>query len=947
MQNSIVRPLGRDMQNVLIGFVGEHEARTFFVRTRDDLTGYTVGLVIDDVDCGAMTKAPMPDGSIMLSLTLTSDMLGKGGDKVCQLLMTKDAIVRKSSQFRAYVGASNDINSTAPDSTTIIIISEKITELVHEAALDAIAEVQEVIDSIPADYSALSDQVDTNTEDISGLKADLDAQSDSVNGEKTVETPTVVSGVNFKEGATKYISAGSYTTLYIPVTQFDDYIISVDNSANGNSFEARFAFSTEIPANNIEGTYVDKVNVNARKSVTFEYHADASGYLGIAYWTNNLVTFTIESLTGGIKQRISAVEGVSDEIVVVNGRVDDVEAEIIGTPSDIVFTEVTGINFVANATAYTLSSNHTTWYLPVVAGGKYVVDLVKRNVNDVECRLAYSTEIPTANVSGAYIGAVTVEEYKSARFEYSASKDGYLGVAIYVKGPIVDISGTAYLGGIEQRIAAVEALSDAVEAVNTRMDGVGSTIDLFNGDSVELEARTFYGGAQVGSTLESALQISVTSQTAKGVYIELPAGQTVRLIGAGVSSLTRLFFAFDASTGVLIDVSNTKRQEVAGLYYLKYEVDTHVYINCVLALPHEITVIEDMTKPFGDEVASPYKMGDIMALNGAEYIRHAVKSMKRPVNGKTVPAVFLHFSDIHGDVTNLKRILDFANEPDVKNTLSDIICTGDMVPISLTDGMTWYSGVSGSENILMVAGNHDSIYGSGNNTSTASKQDVYNALISTRVSGWNVTQPTDAETEYLGYYYKDYATNKLRIIFLDTNSHNDADYLSAENTWLASVLASAKTAGLSVVCANHFIFANSNCSVIDCSFSPRIPQKSEGSWIIPSSFISTVEDFISNDGDFICWLGGHGHQDHVLLHSNGHQLCIGVSLATYNTERAKYGDDSRMFGTKSQDLFNIIAFDTYSKHISILRVGCDLTRLMNSKRHLCIDYANRQVIWND
>ena len=177
MQNSIVRPLGRDMQNVLIGFVGEHEARTFFVRTRDDLSGYTVGLVIGDIDCGAMTKAPMPDGSIMLSLTLTSDMLGKGGDKVCQLLMTKDAIVRKSSQFRAYVGASNDINSTAPDSATIIIISEKITELVHEAALDAIAEVQEVIGSIPADYSELSAQVDQNTEDIGGLKADLGAQN--------------------------------------------------------------------------------------------------------------------------------------------------------------------------------------------------------------------------------------------------------------------------------------------------------------------------------------------------------------------------------------------------------------------------------------------------------------------------------------------------------------------------------------------------------------------------------------------------------------------------------------------------------------------------------------------------------------------------------------------------------------------------------------------------
>lgn len=200
MQNSIVRPLGRDMQNVLIGFVGEHEARTFFVRTRDDLTGYTVGLVIDDVDCGAMTKAPMPDGSIMLSLTLTSDMLGKGGDKVCQLLMTKDTIVRKSSQFRAYVGASNDINSTAPDSATIIIISEKITELVHEAALDAIAEVQEIIGSIPSDYSELSAQVDTNTEDISGLKADL----------KYIRTVSEITNSLFEKGGWSNGSKGTY-----------------------------------------------------------------------------------------------------------------------------------------------------------------------------------------------------------------------------------------------------------------------------------------------------------------------------------------------------------------------------------------------------------------------------------------------------------------------------------------------------------------------------------------------------------------------------------------------------------------------------------------------------------------------------------------------------------------------------------------------------------------
>ena len=634
-------------------------------------------------------------------------------------------------------------------------------------------------------------------------------------------------------------------------------------------------------------------------------------------------------------------------------QISDIETEIDGQKADLELTQVTGINYAANAVKYTSGVSYTTHYFPVEGGKVYVITVDNEtvyNANNVEARFAFSESVPAVNVSGTYLDKITVQSRKTGEYTCTASGDGYIGIAFWENNK-TQFSAISLSGGIKQRITAVEALSDAVAEVSTRMDGVDSAvndiIDMYSGDTVELEAKTYWIAPTVGSTLESELHISTSLNTAKSAYVEVPAGQTLRLIGAGVSTSTRLFFVFDAVTGILIDVSDSKRQEVAGLYYLKYGVNTHVYINCVLALPHEITVIEDITKPFGDEVASPYKMGDIMALNGAEYIRHAVKSMKRPVNGKTVPAVFLHFSDIHGDVTNLKRILDFANEPDVKNTLSDIICTGDMVPVSLTDGMTWYSGVSGSDNILMVAGNHDSIYSSGGSTTTASKQDVYNALISTRVSGWNVTQPTDAGTEYLGYYYKDYATNKLRIIFLDTNSHDDANYLSAENTWLASVLASAKTAGLSVVCANHFVFANSDCSVIPCSFSPRIPQKNEGSWIIPSSFISSVEDFIDGGGDFICWLGGHGHQDHVLLHNNGHQLCIGVSLATYNSERSKYGDDQRIFGTKSQDLFNIIAFDTYSKHISILRVGCDLTRLMNSKKHLCIDYSTRQVIWND
>ena len=302
MQNSIVRPLGRDMQNVLIGFVGEHEARTFFVRTRDDLTGYTVGLVIDDVDCGAMTKAPMPDGSTMLSLTLTSDMLGNGGDKVCQLLMVKNTIVRKSSQFRAYVGASNDINSTAPDSATIIIISEKITELVHEAALDAIEEVQEVIDSIPADYSALSAQVDTNTEDIGGLKADLYADK------MQMALYNAMNLVVFRPvKSTRY--QGNTTNNGITYEWRDDNTCTVSGTASSMSFNNIYSDTAHFPSWLKNGeTYVFKGGVNV--SLEFYLYKSGSYYYGLTVKSTEK-EYTIPADIDGLIMRLQVENGVT------------------------------------------------------------------------------------------------------------------------------------------------------------------------------------------------------------------------------------------------------------------------------------------------------------------------------------------------------------------------------------------------------------------------------------------------------------------------------------------------------------------------------------------------------------------------------------------------------------------------------------------------------------
>jgi hypothetical protein len=83
-----------------------------------------------------------------------------------------------------YTLQGNQTQYDESESDIISALISRVNELIQSGA--EIAEIaatieaaagtaQEVIDSIPADYSELSAQVDTNTEDISGLKADLDS----------------------------------------------------------------------------------------------------------------------------------------------------------------------------------------------------------------------------------------------------------------------------------------------------------------------------------------------------------------------------------------------------------------------------------------------------------------------------------------------------------------------------------------------------------------------------------------------------------------------------------------------------------------------------------------------------------------------------------------------------------------------------------------------------
>ena len=303
----------------------------------------------------------------------------------------------------------------------------------------------------------------------------------------------------------------------------------------------------------------------------------------------------------------------------------------------------------------------------------------------------------------------------------------------------------------------------------------------------------------------------------------------------------------------------------------------------------------------------------------------------------TKPLCLAHISDLHRDKIRLKRFTNFIN--DIKN-IDDAICTGDMTNY-YSDGMSYWDSVRDAERILTCIGNHDGL--ANNNVDWYSGQctmlEAYNKLMSPYISNWNVTYEVGKT-----YYYKDYDSEKIRLIVLDCmRSGTDA---TNQNTWLESVLSSAKSKGFSVVCATHCVPQTSKVNYIDCTFN-SINLKYEDEYdtcVTNTIYQQTVQNFIDAGGKFITWICGHTHVDFVYTTSEfPNQLWIVVACGLLSNKL----DIDRTDGTKNQDAFNILTFDTNTELVKIIRVGADRDRSMRHLGTMSINYNTHNVIYND
>lgn len=310
----------------------------------------------------------------------------------------------------------------------------------------------------------------------------------------------------------------------------------------------------------------------------------------------------------------------------------------------------------------------------------------------------------------------------------------------------------------------------------------------------------------------------------------------------------------------------------------------------------------------------------------------------------------LHFSDIHGDESSLANIQSVKDH--LADILDDTICTGDMLRANFTaDNMDFWNVTDGK--ILTCIGNHEVLFANSNDYITQpTEAELYARFFAPYIGNWGtVTNP-----EGKLYYYKDYAAKKVRLIVLNALYPTEAE-VTAQNTWLASVLTDAKSKGYCVVLAQHY-YPN-NAQKIDCTFSANVnfPSGTADAKYCHNmaTYHATIQNFIDNGGNFACILCGHKHTDYIAVDPNyPKQVYIGVggALCPSNLGMTELGvgcDARRVNGTKTQDCMNVMSVDATNKLIKIVRIGADRDMFLRSRKTLVLNYATSPVtvVYND
>ncbi len=311
------------------------------------------------------------------------------------------------------------------------------------------------------------------------------------------------------------------------------------------------------------------------------------------------------------------------------------------------------------------------------------------------------------------------------------------------------------------------------------------------------------------------------------------------------------------------------------------------------------------------------------------FVINAAKSRSDRFHNPYTPLEFVHFSDIHAQKTEWKRIVDYIDhyEPYIRFALH----TGDICGSSLASAGALYDNARPKHvPIFNAVGNHDTYLSDESMTADGVTQEAIKSVVFENTSGWDVTFGTEAHAMY---YYKDFADSNIRLIVL-----NDQHFTNAQATWFTNVLNDAKMTGKAVITASHMMTARIKKD-LSCGFVPA-DHYAEVVTFPTQAFEAQISAFKTAGGTHVCHLCGHAHYDHIGYTDAG-ILNITVECAThYNA----HTESQREKGTKTFDAFNVVTVDVNTNRLKVIRIGNDTSASMKKKTAICYDYAEKKMV---
>lgn len=262
---------------------------------------------------------------------------------------------------------------------------------------------------------------------------------------------------------------------------------------------------------------------------------------------------------------------------------------------------------------------------------------------------------------------------------------------------------------------------------------------------------------------------------------------------------------------------------------------------------------------------------------------------------------------------------------------------GDMVANTYGQIAEWWDN-----RIMTCIGNHDTAsYSNGvYNWTALSMADRAAYYIAPFEANWGIIH-----TSGTSYYYKDFATQKVRLIVMDAMLYNGTATAetTAQTEWLASLLSDAITNNYHVIIAIHA--PHSGSSAKECSFSrygqTAMPTRTDCN--TPTEVIQTVATAITNGLHFIGYIVGHTHQDNIWDASgDGKQYMYCITCATVTKAQWITSDQYR---SETADAYNLISIDTAHTLVKIIRGGgADIDDHMRTRKAICINYTTGEIV---